>query len=172
MTFTSHYSSYFLEPALLDEDNEVISSVQQNSIKYYKYDLQNKTGINTVFIETTGGGGDISVSMKDTNPRNYPFNLGSCGSRTRNKLSTSGRVVTLKELESVDFCSVLKDGGFTDPRLVSNEKSLAEGIVIYVRRCSSRWLYISIAGINKTNTFNMTLFKDFIRTGSEKIQVS
>ena len=108
--------------------------------------------------------------MKDTNPRKYPFNLGSCGSRTGNKLSTSGRAVTLKELESIDFCNVHKDGGCTGPRVVSNEEFLAEGIVIYMRRCSSRWFYVSIEGINKTNTFNMTLFKDFIRT--EKIQVS
>ena len=157
--FLSH-----LEPALLEEEEELTSSVEQNSMKYYKYDLQNTIGIKTLFFERTSGGGDASMSMSDKNPRNYHLDLGFCRSDHGNKFSNSGQVFGLEDLESSDFCNVTANGGCTKPRFVSREEFMQEGIIVYVRRCSSRWFYVSIEGTNKTNKFNLTLFKDFIRT--------
>lgn len=158
----------FQEPALLEVEDEVMSSVQKNSLKYYKYDLQNTTGIKTVFLKTSAGRGDISVSMRDKNPRNYHLNLGFCASHKWNKLTNSGVMFDLQEIESSNFCNGTEHGGCTEPRFVTKEEFLEEGIVIYLRKCSNRWFYISIEGINDTNTFNLTLFKDFIRT-TEKV---
>ena len=163
--FLSH-----LEPALLEEEEELTSSVEQNSMKYYKYDLQNTIGIKTLFFERSSGGGDVSMSMSDKNPRNYHLDLGFCRSDHGNKFSNSGRVFGLEDLERSGFCNVTANGGCTKPRFVAREEFVKEGIIVYVRRCSSRWFYVSIEGTNKTNTFNLTLFKDFIAT-REKVEV-
>ena len=139
-------------------------SVQQNSVKYYKYDLQNATGIKTLFLETTYGRGDFLVSMWDKNPRSYHLNLGLCKSNQGNKRANQSNVFELEVLEGSDFCNVNEDGGCTEPRVVSDTEFKEEGMIVYVRKCSSRWFYVSVEGINKTNTFNLTLFKDFIRS--------
>ena len=146
-----------------------MSDVQSNTVKYYKYDLQNKTGIKTLFIETMGGGGRLSVSMKDTNPRGHRFNLGFCETSIGDNFTTSGDIFMLEELESNDFCDVHENGGCTEPRFVSDDEFLEEGIITYVKRCSSRWFYVSIEGINRTNKFNLTLYKDFIRTNNIEV---
>lgn len=148
----------------------MLSSVKQKSMRYYKYDLFNKTAIKTVFLQTTRGGADISVSTSNRNPRNNQLNLGSCGRREGNKLAYwSDGLWQLDELESSTFCNVTTNGGCTRPLSVSNDEFVEEGFIIYVKTCSSRWLYVSIEGINETNTFNLTLFKDLIRT--TKIEV-
>ncbi|KAL9984676.1 hypothetical protein ACROYT_G007000 [Oculina patagonica] len=152
------------EPAVLEEEREVMSSVKQNSINYYKYDLMNKTGIKTVFLQTTRGMTEISASTNDRNPRNSLFNLGSCAPRESNNHVDTDRLWQLDELESSAFCNVTTTGGCTKPRFVSYDEFAEKGFIIYVKTCSSRWFYVSVEGVNKTNTFNLTLFKDFIRT--------
>ncbi|KAL9984678.1 hypothetical protein ACROYT_G007002 [Oculina patagonica] len=152
------------EPAVLEEEREVMSSVEQNAIKYYKYDLLNKTGIKTIFLQTTRGMTDISASTSNRNPRNSRLNLGSCAPRESNKLADTDRIWELDELESSTFCNATINGGCTKPLIVSSDEFGEEGLIIYVKTCTSRWFYVSIEGFNKTNTFNLTLFKDLIRT--------
>lgn len=139
-----------------------MSNVEENSINYYKYDLSNKTGIKTVFLQTTRGMADISVSTSNRNPRNRRLNFGSCAPR-EDKLGDTDRLLQLDELESNTFCNATTNGGCTKPRFVSSDEFAEGGLIIYVKMCSSRWLYVSIEGFNKTNTFNLTLFKDLIR---------
>ena len=150
-------------PALLEEEEEVVSSVVRNSIKYYKYDLLNKTGIKTVFLQTFRGSADISVSTSNRNPRNYHVNLGSCELHEGIKLADSDHLWQLDDLENSTFCNATSKGGCTEPRFVSNDEFAEEGLIIYVKTCSSRWFYVSVEGVNETNTFNLTLFKDLIR---------
>lgn len=142
----------------------MVSSVKENAVKYFKYDLLNKTSIKTVFLQTTLGQADISVSTSNRNPRNIRIDLGSCEPREANKLSDSDRPWQLDELKNSTFCNVTASGGCTKPRFVSSEEFVAEGVIIYVKTCSSRWFYVSLEGINKTNTFNLTLFKDLVKT--------
>ena len=141
-----------------------MSSVVQKSVKYYKYDLFNKTGIKTVFLQTSRGSAGISVSTSNRNPRNYHVNLGSCEFHGDNKLANSDPLWQLDDLENSAFCNATSKGGCTEPRFVSNEEFSEEGLIIYVKTCSSRWFYVSVEGVNnETNTFNLTLFKDLIR---------
>lgn len=130
-------------------------------MKYFKYDLQDAYEMRTLIFEATSGRGEVSVSMKDKNPRNYHLDIGFC--------SANQLVYELEQLERSDFCNVTVHGGCTKPRFVSNEEFMSEGIIVYVRGCSSRWLYVSIEGKNKTNTFNLTLFKDFIGTTNVEV---
>jgi len=153
----------FLEPALLEEEEEVVSSVVQNSVKYYKYDLLNKTGIKTVFLQTSHGSAGISVSTSIRNPRNYHVNLGSCEFHGDIKLADGDPLWQLDDLQNSTFCNATSKGGSTEPRFVSDEEFAAEGLIIYVKACSSRWFYVSVEGVNETNTFSLTLFKDLIR---------
>lgn len=141
-----------------------MSSVVQNSVKYYKYDLFNNTGIKTVFLQTFRGSVGISVSTSNRNPRNYHVNLGSCEFHGDYKLADSVPHLQLDDLENSTFCNATSEGGCTEPRFVSTEEFSEEGLIIYVKTCSSRWFYVSVEGINnETNTFNLTLFKDLIR---------
>lgn len=154
----------FLEPALLEEEEEVVSNVVQNSVKYYKYDLLNKTGVKTVFLQTSHGGVGISVSTSKRNPRNYNVSLGSCEFHGDVKLAQdSDPLWQLDDLENNTFCNATSKGGCTEPRFVSKGEFSEEGLIIYVKACSSRWFYVSVEGVNETNTFNLTLFKDLIR---------
>lgn len=142
----------------------MMSKVEQNSMKYYKYDLLNKTGIKTVLLESTRGMPDVAVSTSNRNPRNSPLNLGSCEPREGNKLADADRHWQLDELESSTFCNATTTGGCTKPRFVTNDEFGEEGMISYAKMCSSRWLYVSIERFNKTNAFNLTLFKDLVRT--------
>ena len=135
----------------------------QNSVKYYKYDLLNKTGIKTVFLQTSHGSAGMSVSTSNRNPRNYYVNLGSCELYADVKLADSDPFWQLDDLENSTFCNATSKGGWTEPRFVSNKEFAGEGLIIYVKACSSRWFYVSVQGSNGTNTFNLTLFKDLIR---------
>lgn len=149
---------------MLDEGKEVGSSVNENAVRYFKYDLFNKTRIKTLFLKTTLGQADIAVSTSNRNPRNNRINLGSCEPHEDNKLSDISRLWKLEELQKDTFCNATSDGGCTKPRFVSKDEFIEEGMVIYVKMCTTRWFYVSLEGINKTNTFNLTLFKDLIRT--------
>lgn len=141
-----------------------MSSVVQNFVKYYKYDLFNKTGIKTVFLQTFRGSVVVSVSTSNRNPRNYQVNLGSCEFNGDYKLANSVPLLQLDDLENSTFCNATSEGGCTEPRFVSTGEFSEEGLIIYVKTCSSRWFYVSVEGVNnETNTFNLTLFKDLIR---------
>lgn len=142
----------------------MMSSVVQNSVKYYKYDLLNRTGIKTVFLQTSHGGASFSVSTSKRNPRSYHVNLGSCQIQRDIKLAQdSDPLWHLNDLENSTFCNATSKGGYTEPLFVSNDEFPEEGLIIYVKACSSRWFYVSVEGVNETNTFNLTLFKDLIR---------
>ena len=135
----------------------------QNSVKYYKYDLFNRTGIKTLFLKTSHRSVGISVSTSNRNPRNYHVNLGSCEFHGDIKLADSDPLSQLDDLENGTFCNASSKGGCTEPRFVSNEEFTEEGLIIYVKACSSRWFYVSVEGVNGTTTFSLTLFKDLIR---------
>jgi len=125
--------------------------------------LLNKTGIRTVFLETSHGSAGISVSTSIRNPRNYYVNFGSCEFHADVKFADSDPLWQLDDLENNTFCNTTSKGGWTEPRFVSNEEFAGEGLIIYVNTCSSRWFYVSVEGVNGITTFNLTLFKDLIR---------
>ena len=150
---------YCAEPALLEQDTTVLSSLSMNAIKYYKYWVANLTGPLTVQLHVVEGQTMFQVSLVNKNPRKSLFNWNVC---SIGGVTKSTPALDINQMGNDSVCFSNPNGFVSWPV----EQNGGRTKLIGVRKCRSEWLYVSVEGVKAgTNRFNLTLVNDTINLG-------